>query len=134
MSLASAFAPYLATQSGSTIGQDLFIGQAPSSNKVPDAVWSVTSSGGSKAITLQSGESVKSYLLEIRYRNRDYETVYDKLHALEEALNAGDCTQLSGFETLSIEATTFPVDEDLDSEDRKLGLLVATVLTYKDNS
>lgn len=132
MSLASAFAPYLATQSGSTIGQDLFIGQIPSSNKAPDAAWSVSSSGGNKEISLQSGESVKNYLLEVRYRNRDYETVYEKLNSLEEALNAGDCTQLTGFETLSIEATTFPIDDDLDSEDRKIGMLVATVLTYKE--
>lgn len=132
MNLAESFATYLATKSGSTIGQDLYIGQAPSSNKVPDAVWSVTASGGAKEIALQSGESIKNYLVEVRYRNRDYETVYNKLHDLEEALNEGICPTLSGFDTISIEATTFPVDDDLDSEDRKIGLLVATIITSKE--
>lgn len=130
--LATSFATYLATTTSSTLGQDLFIGQAPSSNKVPDAVWTVTISGGDKEVRLKTGESVKSYLLEVRYRNRDYETVYNKLHDLEEDLNDGNCTQLSGFETISIEATTFPIDDDLDAEDRKIGMLVATVLTYKE--
>lgn len=133
MNIAESFATYLATQSGSTIGQDLFIGQAPSSNKVPDSVWSVTASGGAKEISLRSGESVKNYLLEVRYRNRDYETVYNKLHSLEEALNDGDCKELAGFTIISIEATTFPIDDDLDAEDRKIGMLVATIITHKES-
>lgn len=133
MNLAASFATYLATVTTSTIGQDLFIGQAPSSNKVPDSIWTVSASGGAKNISLQSGESVKNYLIEVMYRNRDYETVYNKLHDLEEDLNAGNCTELSGFNVLSIEATTFPVDNDLDAEDRKIGMLVATVLTHKES-
>lgn len=133
MNLAATFAPYIATLTGSTIGQDLFIGQAPSSNKVPDAVWAITTSGGQREIRLSTGENVKNYLLEVRYRNRDYETVYDKLHDLEESLNSSECPTLSGFNVISIEASTFPIDEDLDAEDRKLGLLVATILTYKEN-
>lgn len=132
MNIAEAFAPYLATKTGSTIGQDLFVGQAPSSNDVNDSVWSVTASGGDKELNLRTGESLKNYFLEVRYRNRNYETVYNELYDLEEALNAGDCDQLSGFETIQIQATTFPIDDDLDSEDRKIGLLVATVLIYKE--
>lgn len=132
MNLAESFATYLATQTGSTIGQDLFIGQAPSSNDVPDSVWLVSASGGAKEVSLDTGESIKNYLVEVRYRNRNYKTVYNELHDLEEILNSSECPTLTGFETISVEATTFPVDDDLDSEDRKIGLLVATVLTHKE--
>ncbi len=131
MNIAESFATYMATVTGSTIGQDLFIGQAPSSNKVPDSIYWVGASGGDTERKLRTGERMKSYLIEVRYRNRNYETVYEKLQLLEEDLNAGNCTQLSGYTTVDIEATTFPIDEDLDSEDRKVGLLAVTISTYK---
>lgn len=130
MNLLDAFTTHLATLTGSTIGQDMFKGQAPSSNKVPDALWWVIASGGDTERRLQTGERMKSYLVEIRYRNRDYQTVYDKLYDLEVSLNAQDCIQLSGYETVLIEATTFPIDDDLDGEDRKVGLLAVTITTY----
>lgn len=133
MNIAKSFATYLQDSlSIGTIGQTIFVGFAPSSNKVADAIYWVTASGGDTERRLYTGERMKSYLVEIRYRNRDYETVYENLHTIEEDLNEGNCTQLSGFETVQIDATTFPIDEDLDSEDRKVGLLAATITTYKE--
>lgn len=131
MNLPAAFAAYIDSITIFTTGQDLFIGEAPSSNKAPDSLMWVTASGGDTERKLQTGERMKSYLVEVRYRNRNYQTVYDTLHDIEEDLNEGNCTQLSGFETVSIEATTFPIDEDLDSEGRKVGLLAVTITTYK---
>lgn len=138
MTLAGAFTIYLASVTGSTFGQDLFSGQAPSSNstlpngsQVPDALWWFTTSGGAPETKLVSGEKVNSYLIEVNYRNRDGQTVEQKLHDLEEALNCAGCVELTGFETFEIEATTFPVDQDWDSEDRKVGLLQATIRIYK---
>lgn len=131
MNLAEAFAELLEDLTGSTLGQDLFIGQAPSSNKVPDSLWLISTSGGAKVVKAQTSEYVSDYQIEVRYKNRDYKTVYDNMQSLLTQLNSGSCTQLSGYETIEIEATTYPIDEDLDSEDRKVGLLVATVTTYK---
>jgi len=128
MNLAAAFATYLDTNTSFTTGQDLFIGQAPSS---PDTLCWVTASGGDTERKLKTGERMKSYLIEIRYRNRDYQTVYNTLQTIEELLNADDCIQLTGYDTISIEATTFPIDEDLDQEGRKVGLVAATISTYK---
>lgn len=131
MNIAEAFATYIDTSTAFTIGQDLFIGQAPSSDKVPDSIMWVEASGGDTERKAHTGERMKSYLVEVRYRNRNYQTVYDTLHDLEEDLNQSECINLSGFETIQVEATTFPIDEDLDSEGRKVGLLAVTITTYK---
>lgn len=132
MNIAESFAQYLEDESIATIGQDLFVGHAPSSNKVPDSIWWVEASGGDSILKAKTNARMKSYLVEVRYRNRNYQTVYNNIHTLEELLNSGACSQLDGFETIEIEATTFPVDDDLDGEDRKRGLLVANITIYKE--
>lgn len=132
MNIAEAFATYLENESIATIGQDLFIGEAPSSNKVPDSIYWVEASGGDTLRKLKTNGKMKSYLIEVRYRNRNYQVVYDRLNTLEELLNSGACTSLTGYETVDVEATTFPIDDDLDSEDRKVGLLQVTITTFKE--
>lgn len=132
MSIAESLATFLEGQSIATIGSDMFIGHAPSSNKVPDSIYWLEASGGESLRKLKTNGKMKSYLVEIRYRNRNYQTVYDRMQTLEELLNSGICTQLSGFETVEVEAATFPIDDDLDSEDRKVGLLQATITTFKE--
>lgn len=132
MNLAEAFATYLATLTGSTLGQTLFIGEAPSSDKVADAIWWIVENGGSVISKNSTGEARKSYQIEVYYRNRDYKAVKDGLYALEEDLNCDGCSQISGYDTIDIEATTFPIDNDLDSEDRKIGLLQVNITTYKE--
>lgn len=131
MSVQSTFASYLASQVGATIGQDMFIGQAPSSNKVADSIWWVTASGGDILKDLMTNGKVKNYLVEVFYRNRDYDVVYDKLHDLEEDLNSAGCVDLAGFDCVKVDASTFPIDNDLDAEDRKIGLLQARLTIYK---
>lgn len=132
MNIAESLATWLEGQSIATIGSDMFIGQAPSSNKVPDSIYWLEASGGDSLRKLKTNGKMKSYLVEIRYRNRNYQSVYDRMHTLEELLNSGVCTQLTGFETVEIEAATFPIDDDLDSEDRKVGMLQATITTFKE--
>lgn len=132
MNLAEAFATYLASMTGSTLGQDLFIGEAPSSNKVPDSIWWIISNGGNPIQKNSTGESLKRYQVQIFYRNRDYKTIANAIYDLEEDLNCDGCTQLTGIDTVDIEATSFPIDNDIDGEDRKIGLLQVSLTTYKD--
>ena len=132
MNIAHSLAIWLQSQSIATIGQDMFIGEAPNSNKVPDTIYWLEASGGDAIRKLKTNGKMKSYLVEIRYRNRKYDTVYEKMNTLEELLNSGVCTQLTGFDTVEIEAATFPIDDDLDAEDRKVGLLQATITTFKE--
>lgn len=97
-----------------------------------DSLWWIIDSGGSPLSRNQTGETTKEYQVQIFYRDRNYKSVKNKLFSLEEDMNCDGCTQLSGFETVDMEATTFPIDNDLDSEDRKVGLLQVTITTYKE--
>lgn len=132
MNIATSLANYLLTFTGSTLGQTLFIGEAPSSNKVADSIWWIVQNGGGVVQKNATGEAEKNYQFSIYYRNRDYGAIYTAMTDLEEDLNCDNCTQLSGFDTIDIEATTFPIDDDLDQEGRKVGLLQITITTYKE--
>jgi len=132
MSVSSSFASYLAGVTGTTLGQDLFIGEAPSSNRVADTVWWIVENGGGIVQKNATGETRKSYQFNVYCRDRDYGAILTAMSALEEDLNCDACTQLSGYDTIDIEATTFPIDNDLDAEDRKKGLLQVTITTYKE--
>lgn len=130
MNVAQSFAQYMQDNSVATLGQNLYIGEAPSSNKVSDAVWWIVASGGTPETRLPTGETVKNYLVQIFYRDRDYRTVYETAQSLEERINCDACTQLEGYETMDMQATAFPVDNDLDNEDRKVALIQATIRVY----
>jgi hypothetical protein len=134
MNIVEAFASYLTTITGTILGQDIFIGNAPSDNKLADPfanLWWIVASGGSRDTDAVTGEAIKSYSIEIYLRSRDYKAVYDELHTLEENLNCDGCVQLEGFETVDVKAQILSIDDDLDNVERKVGLLQAEILTYK---
>jgi len=112
-----------------TLGQDLFIGQAPSSNKVSNDLWWIVATGGSGS-SLASGENLKVYTIEVYRRSRNYETVYADMQSLEQILNCDDCVQLEDFQTVDVKATVLSIDSDLDAEDRKVGLLQTNITVY----
>lgn len=131
MSVIEAFKDYLVGILPVTFGQDLFIGEAPSSNKVPDTIWWIVARGGDKTTDYPTGGAVKSYQIDIFHRDRDYKSLSDELSSLEELLNCEECTQLTGFQTMDSQASVLGIDNDLDGEDRKIGLLQATITVYK---
>ena len=132
MNLAESFAEYLETLGIGTLGQNIFIGQAPSSNRVSDSIWWIVANGGSPISKNSTGESLKSYQISVYYRNRDYKEIYNSLSSLEEDINCNGCANLNDYDTINIEANTFPIDNDLDDEDRKVGLLQINLTTYKE--
>jgi hypothetical protein len=132
MNISESFAEYLVSLGIGTLGQNIFIGNAPSSNMVIDSIWWIVSSGGNPIQINSTGESLKSYTINVFYRDRDYKTVYDELNTLEESINCDNCTALNDYDTISIEANSFPIDNDLDNEDRKVGLLQVNLTTYKE--
>lgn len=132
MNILTAFVAYLEASGIATLGQDLFVGSAPSSNQTSDAIYWLKANGGQPDPSLPTGERFKSYGIQVYYRDRDHQAVYTKLFDLEERLNTPGVS-LSGFETIEVQTTTFPIDNDLDDEDRKVGLLQATIKIYKDN-
>lgn len=132
MNIAERFArSYLQDELGiGTFGQDIFIGSVPQS--APEAAWWLYTSGGGKTADTPVGGSMKQYQLDVLYRSVSAEDVYNKLQELEESINADGCTQLAGYDTIDIEATLFPADQDLDSENRTVGLLQVRITTYKE--
>lgn len=133
MNITEAFADFLQDNLGiGTLGQTIFIGNAPNSNDVPDAIYWVVQSGGSIVQDNQTNESIKSTFIDVYYRDVSYQEVYDNLHSLEETLSCEGCVTLSGFDIIKIEVASFPVDQDLDNETRKVGLLKVNILNYKE--
>lgn len=133
MNIAQSFAQYLEDVTGATIGVDLFIGNAPDSDVAPRPdIWWIRTSGGAKIQSLATGEPIKAYTIDIFRRHRVYETVYNDLQDLEDSLNCEGCTQLDSFDTLNVEASIMSIDTDIDAEDRKIGLLQATITTIKE--
>lgn len=131
MNLIEAFANYLEVLGIATIGQDLFIGKAPNSLKVADSVWWVRENGGSPIQKNSTGEFTKEYTFDIFYRNTNYKSVSDAIFNLNTTLDADSCAQLQGFDIIDIRTTTYPVDDDLDTERRKVGLLQVSLTIYK---
>jgi hypothetical protein len=132
MTIVDAFAGYLVTLGIGTLGTDMFIGSAPSSDHAPDAVAWLRINGGAPTSRLLTGEQVKSYQVQVYFRDRSTQSVYQSLLSLEETLNGTRRIPLEGFDVYSVSADTFPVDDDLDDEDRKVGLLQATLVIYKE--
>jgi hypothetical protein len=131
MNIIEAFVEYLETLGVGTFGQNIFIAEAPSSNKVPAAIYWVTDNGGQPLVKNFTGEQIKQYTFFIYRRDRNYKLVKDALYNLEEQISCSGCFQLTGFETIEIEVISFPIDNDLDSEDRKVGLLQVNIKTHK---
>jgi len=133
MTILDSFANYMVdTIDELTLGQNLFLGEVPNSKKVEDKVWWIVDSGGGILTKTFTGSSIKQYTMNVYYRGRDYKTVKDGMYAFEEAVSCSGCVQLEGFQTVELEVISFPVDQDLDSEDRKIGLLQINIKTYKE--
>lgn len=131
MNIVDSFAEYLQDLGIATLGQDLFIGEAPSSKQVSNSIWWIIDDGGNNQLDLSTGEKIKIHRISVYNRGNNYQTVKDDIHEAELLINDDGCTQLNGYETLDIEVATFPIDNDIDSEDRKVGLLQVNLKTYK---
>lgn len=130
MNIARSFVTYLESLSYGSAGVDIFIGTVP--QNAPDTAMWVLTSGGSSIIKARTGEKIKNYIVNVYYRSKDQELVYETLQELEEAINGDKCSVLTDYETVEMEATSFPTDQDLDVEDRTVGLLQVTITVYSD--
>lgn len=128
MNITKAFADFMASQGYGVLGTDIFVGGVPQS--APDKAWWLTAGGGSATIKSVTGEKMKNYLVNAYYRNTDEEDVLNTLQAFEEFINAGNCNALADYNNIELEATSFPIDQDLDSEDRSIGTLQITITVY----
>lgn len=127
--VSESFINYLEAQGYGTWGTSLFLGKVP--QDAPDTCYWVITSGGDPIQKLRSGETVKQYFVAVNFRSTKSKDVERNLFKLEELLNCESCVDLQGFEVLEIEASGFPVDTDLDNEERDTGFVQANIKTYK---
>lgn len=129
MNIAESFVEYMEDLSMGTFGSTIYINSVP--QEAPDAVWWVVKSGGSPVRKNSTGERVKDYTLSIYYRDTDAEQVYELMQDFEEEINSKGCIQLDGYDTIEMEASIFTADQDLDNEDRVVGLISVRITVYQ---
>jgi hypothetical protein len=129
--ITEAFIQYLENENIATFGQDIFINEVPNSKKVKDSVYWITTSGGAPISKLRTGETIRMHAITIFYRAKSGQEVEKVLHRLGEKLSCAECIQLTGYETIDVSVAQYPATQDLDSENRKLGLLRLNIQTYK---
>lgn len=130
MSLVRDFATFMEDEGFGTFGDDLFVGGVPLD--APDTAWWLTMAGGSTAIKSVGGEKIKQYRVNVYYRSESTQEVYDTLQDLEQLVNTGACYELGNYQTVELEATLYSTDQDIDIEERTVGLLEITVTVYDD--
>jgi hypothetical protein len=128
MNITAAFKDFLVTEGFGVFGDDLFIGTIPQES--PDKAMWILSGGGSPSSDKFTNNKEKQYIVSVFYRNTDQEDVYETLQRLEELVNSNGCTQLGDYDTFDMQCTLFPTDNDLDQEDRTVGLIEVTITIY----
>lgn len=128
MNITKAFVDHMESLGFGTFGTDLFIGSAPLQS--PDSCWWVIRGGGSPIVKAVTGQKMKAYIFSVFYRDLDGENFEDKLQEFEEAMNDANCDDITGYNKVELEASTFPADQDLDIEDRSVALTQVTLTTY----
>lgn len=131
MTIAKAFVEFLEEKGFGTFGQNIFLYRVPNSLKTNTDLFWVIPSGGYKTSTNKTGEAIKAYQFLIYFRSIKAQKVDEVLSGMEEMLNCLSCVKLEGFELVDMSATQFPVDQDLDAENRMVGMIQVQLSVYK---
>lgn len=132
MTIKQAFALYMVSLDLGTVTGDarnIYKNGVPEG--APDKCWWLRGGGGSPTHRNNTGERVKDYVVDVFYRNVGEEDVDETLQAFEELINSKHCDQLSGFDVVEIKASNMSSDQDLDQEDRFVGLVQVTITVYQ---
>ncbi len=104
-----------------------YIGGAPNE---PAACWWIIGGGGNNISKNSTGEKQKNYILSVYYRDIIAETVDEQIQTLEELMNSKQCIDIDGYDIIETEATVFPTDQDIDNQERTIGLIQITLTVY----
>lgn len=128
--IADEFAKWMDNMGFGVLGSSLFIGGAP--DVAQDDCWWIVTSGGNNIGKNVTGEKQKNYLISVYYRNTNQSEIYNRLEEMEFIVNRPECIQLGNYEVLEAETTLFPADQDLDIEERSVGLIQITLTIYQE--
>lgn len=128
MNITRDFVTWMESKVLATFGSTVYIGSVP--QDAPDTCWWVLSSGGNTLSKNNTGEKQKNYIISVFYRSIDAENVYDTLQSFEELVNAKDCVVFTNYDILELQATVYPTDQDIDNEERTVGLVQILLTVY----
>lgn len=132
MNIIHAFKDWLVDQSVTTSGQ-IKIHRASSGTKSPDELWWLVAEGGSDLGHTADGNPTQTTVIGCYYRNRSAYAVYNALELLRDTVTTAGCLVLDGYKVVAIPTTEGPfTDQDIDDEDRTVGLLQVTLTTFKE--
>lgn len=138
MNIVTAFAGYLESTDVATLGQDLFTSRAPSSktlkqaNLNPDRIFWVKPAPGAPPERSVNGPQRQFYGIELYLRDLSANDVNETLQSLSDSLSCSGCVQITGYDVLRIEVEGPWTDQDLDNEERTVGLLQLTIIVNKE--
>lgn len=131
MTVARAFVKFLETEGFGVFGQNIYLYRVPNSFKAESEVMWVIPSGGNIVGKNRTGEQIKAYQFLIYFRSVSAEKIDIALSAMEEQLNCSNCVKLEGYELVQVNTTQFPADQDLDAENRMVGMIRVQLEVYK---
>lgn len=131
MTIGRAFVKFLEDKGYGVFGQNIYLFRVPNSFKADDEVLWVIPSGGNITGRNKTGEAIKAYQFLVYFRSVSAEKIDIALSDLEEVLNCSGCVNLEGYELVQVSTTQFPADQDLDAENRMVGLLRVQLEIYK---
>lgn len=138
MTLVTAFADYLQSKGVATRGTDLFTSRAPSSKTLqaighnPDRIFWIKSAPGAPPERSVDGHLRQIYGIEVYHRNLSADAVDEALQALSDKLGCSGCVHIPGYNVFAIEVDGPWSDQDLDNEERTVGLLQVTITIEKE--
>lgn len=132
MNVVRAFANYLQDSDVATLGQDLFISRAPSSNKTIDRIFWLKANGGSQISRSVNGSAQNNHVISVYHRDTDSESVYETLQELGEDLTCTGCLTLENYDVIQTVINGPWTDQDLDNEERTVGLMQVTITIRKE--
>lgn len=131
MTISRAFVQFLEDKGFGVFGQNIYLFRVPNSfNAETEVLW-IVPSGGNIVGRNRTGEAIKAYQFLMYFRSVSAEKVDNALSALEEQINCSGCVKLEGFEVVQVNTTQFPASEDLDAENRMVGMLRVQLEIYK---
>lgn len=131
MTLSQSFVKFLEDKGYGIFGQNIYLYRVPNSKKTETEILWLIPTGGFPSQVNKTGEMMKTYQFLINFRSNSARKVDEVLNDLEQTLNCSNCVSLEGFELVEIRATQLPADQDLDSENRMVGMINCQITVYK---
>lgn len=131
MTLSQSFVKFLEDKGYGVFGQNIYLYRVPNSKKTETEILWLIPTGGNPSSVNKTGELIKAYQILIYFRSNSARKVDEVLNDLEQTLNCAHCVDLEGFELVGIRATQLPVDQDLDTENRMVGIINCQLEVYK---